>query len=64
MKPDVTVSQDASLFLFRLNTQRARDWAKDNVADDAQYFGGALVVEPRYAYTLAYGMADAGLTLA
>jgi hypothetical protein len=58
---DVTVENHGSLLLFRLNTDEAREWVDEYVADDAQYFGGALVVEPRYASNLANGMADDGL---
>lgn len=44
-------------------TQAARDWIADHVDDEAQYWGDALVVEPRYVEALATGMAEAGLTV-
>jgi hypothetical protein len=50
-----------TLFLFRLNTEKASDWVADNVQPDAQFFGDALVVEPRYARELASGMLADGL---
>jgi hypothetical protein len=44
-------------------SQAARDWIAENVSDDAQWFGGALMVEHRYASDLAEGMAGDGLEL-
>jgi len=49
--------------LFRLLTPAAQDFVDETVSGDAQYFGGALVVEPRYAQALAQGMIDAGLAV-
>lgn len=64
MSVDVTIENHSSLMLFRLHTDRAREWVDEFVSDDAQFFGGALVVEPRYASNLANGMADDGLEIA
>lgn len=50
-----------SLVLVVPLTQAARDWVTENVEETAQWFGGALVVEPRYAPTLVKGMRDDGL---
>lgn len=58
---DVTIEHVGSLMLFHLNTDAARDWVDEYVQDEAEFFGGALVVEPRYASNLANGMADDGL---
>jgi len=61
--PDVTVENHGTVFLFNLLTDAARAWVEENVPDDAQYFGGALAVEPRYARDLAQGMIDDGMTV-
>ena len=61
--PDVSVENHGSLFLFRLHSEAAREWVDANVPDDAQYFGGALAVEHRYAHDLAEGMQADGLAL-
>ena len=58
---DVTIENHGSLMLFRLRTVEAEQWVEAFVSDDAQFFGGALVVEPRYAADLANGMENDGL---
>ena len=62
--PDATVEYHGSLALVRHHTSRARDWLHDNVSDNAQYFGAALVVGPRYVAGLVDGMIAAGLVIA
>jgi hypothetical protein len=46
-----------------MNTPAAHAWVSDNVQDNAQFFGDALVVEPRYARDLAAGIIEAGLAV-
>jgi hypothetical protein len=58
---DISIENHFSLFLVRLNSQTAVDWASENVQPDAQYFGDALVVEPRYVETLTASMTADGL---
>jgi hypothetical protein len=43
---------------------KASAWVEDNVAGEAQFFGNALVVEPRYVADLVAGMREAGLEVA
>ena len=62
--PDFLVENHGSIFLFRMNTPAAVEWVSQNVQEDAQFFGDALVVEPRYAANLAAGMREAGLVIA
>ncbi len=47
--------------LFDLLTPAAEWWVEEHVDPEAQWFAGALVVEHRYAYDLARGMAGDGL---
>mgnify|MGYP001354190035 CR=1 FL=1 len=61
--PDCAVESHGTIFLFRLLSEAARRWVCDNVAGDPQYWGGALVVEHRYAQELAHGMSLDGLRL-
>lgn len=61
---DVFICQHGSIALMRLETENARNWVRDNVSDEAQYFGAALVVEPRYVQAIAEGMVSAGLEVA
>ena len=58
---DVLVSNHGSIFTFALLTDAAKDWVGEHVDPDAQYFGGALVVEHRFAQDLADGMQGDGL---
>jgi len=58
---DVTVTNEGSIFLFTPHTDTARNWIMENVSDEAQFFGDALVVEHGYAYDLAEGMQADGL---
>jgi hypothetical protein len=61
--PDVLVRDAFTLILFCPLTPRAKSWVDENVQSDAQWFGNALCVEPRYAWALAEGMRDSGLVL-
>ena len=60
---DVHVVNHGSLFAFELLTAASREWVDENVSDEAQFFGGALMVEHRYAQDLAQGMLNAGLAV-
>ncbi len=62
--PDVLVNNVGTLYTFCPLTLRAKEWIDDNIQDDAQWFGHALIVEHRYAWGLAQGMKDDGLVLA
>ena len=62
-QPDVLVNNVGTLYTFCPLTLRAKEWINDNIQDDAQWFGHALIVEHRYAWGLAQGMKDSGLIL-
>lgn len=61
--PDVSIENHGSIMLFRLLTPAATEFVDEHVSEDAQFFGGALCVEPRYAQDLAEGMIEAGLAV-
>lgn len=61
MNRDATLQVEGSICLLHLHTQSAREWVDENVDEDAQFFGGALVVEPRYVADLLEGMMAYGL---
>lgn len=61
---DVTVENHGSLVLFRPHTDAARTWVEDHVDDGAQWFGGALVVEPRYAMPFTEALMESGFIVA
>ena len=58
---DVHVVNHHSIVLFHLNTPEASRWVEENVTHEAQFFGTALVVEPRYVAALVAGMREDGL---
>jgi len=58
---DVHIVNHGSIVLFHLNTPEASAWVEENVTREAQFFGTALVVEPRYVAALVAGMREAGL---
>jgi hypothetical protein len=58
---DIIVENYGSLFLVRPMTKDGTVWLESNVEESAQWFGGALVVEPRYLTDLLAGAVDAGL---
>jgi hypothetical protein len=58
---DVVVMDHGSVWLVHPHTERAKHWLGTNVALDAQYFGGNLVVEHRFIADLVDGMALHGL---
>jgi len=62
-KPGITdfvFSDNGSLWLCRPTNQEARQHLEENVSDEAQWFGGALVVEPRYVEGLVEGLVENG----
>lgn len=62
-QPDVSVTNEGTIFLFTANTEAAREWISEQVQADAHWFCDALAVEHRFACDLARGMAEDGLTL-
>jgi len=58
---DVYVENHGSIFLVRPVSNSACDWLTENVSEESQYFGNALVVEHRYIEALIHGLQEAGL---
>ena len=52
-----------TLILIRPLTDRVEEWLREHVSEDAQYFGNALVVEPRYLASLVEGMFEEGFAV-
>ena len=59
---DFSIRDEGSIVLFEPLNDDARDHLTENVQEDAQWWGGALVVEHRYARDLVNGLASAGFT--
>lgn len=62
-KSDIFIENHFSLFLVWPLSSRAENWIEENVSHDCQWFGMALVVEPRYLRALIEGMLADGLSL-
>jgi len=58
---DIAVENHGSLFLFRPMSDQGAAWLAENLDPQAQRFGDAYVVEPRYAYEIGFGAQHAGL---
>lgn len=63
LTPDVTTINHGTLIGFTPKSEEARRWIESNVSDDSQWFGGALMVEARFADTLREGMEGDGLVV-
>ena len=61
---DARIENHGSIALLRPLTDAARDWLRDNIGDEAQYFGTALVIEPRYVEHIVEGATADGLVIA
>jgi len=64
IKRDFRVENHGSIILVRALTSACEAWLNENVGEESQYFGGALVVEPRYASDLVAGLFEAGFEVA
>ena len=58
---DVRIENHGSLFLVHPLTPCATQWIQENILEESQSFGDALVVEPRYIEVLVQGMVNDGL---
>lgn len=60
---DFTVTADASLAIITPNTDQAKDWWEENVADDAIRYGDGYAVEINYIRTICEGILMEGMTI-
>jgi hypothetical protein len=62
---DVTVVNEGSIVLFTLETEAAKFWWDENVAETLEFGGNIFckVVEWRYAAAIVEGLADAGFNV-
>ena len=58
--PDFILENHGSIWLVRPQSEPAREHLAENVSDEAQWFGDALVVEPRYVEGLVNGLRNNG----
>ena len=60
---DVELEFHGTINLLRPLSPQAASWIDENIADEAQWFGTALAVEPRYCPDIVAGMIDDGLAV-
>lgn len=58
---DFAVENHGSIFLLRPLSAEALSWIELHIPDDAQFFGPAVVVEPRYIGHIVEGIEGDGL---
>lgn len=61
---DIRVENHGSIVLLQPLTPEGRDWLEETTDPDATWYGGALVVEPRYVDPILSGARDDGLEVA
>jgi hypothetical protein len=59
---DIIYQNHGSIILMFAETDAAREWVADHLPDDAQTFGAAICIEPRYFGDIAYGAQEDGLS--
>ncbi len=60
---DFVFTNHGSLFLCAPQNDAARVHLEENVSEEAQWWAGALVVEPRYAADLAVNLQEEGFSV-
>lgn len=61
---DLLFENHGSLFLIRPVSPGGQSWLDENIGDDAQVFGNAIVCEPRYVEAIFDGAMNDGLVCA
>lgn len=61
--PDFYVQNEGSIVLLFPNTSDAHAWIDARVDDTAQWFGRAVIVEPRYIADIVAGAQADGFTV-
>ena len=64
-RPDVTVRNEGTIFLFTLHTPAVEEWVETHVQlEDWNTFGGSsFAVEHRFARDLAHGLQQVGFVV-
>jgi len=63
MEADFRIQNYGSIFLFDPQNATAEEHLRENVEEEALWFCGALVVEPRYASALAAALLTNGFKI-
>jgi hypothetical protein len=60
---DIRVDNHGSIVIFVPLTEAGEEWMGEHLPEDAQRWGGGIVVEPRYALDIVHGAVEDGLKL-
>lgn len=60
---DVLFENHGSICILQPLTEDGRVWIEANVQSDRMFYGGGLVVEPRYVDVIVNGMINDGLSV-
>ena len=61
-KPDISTSDEGTIFRLTPNTQAGKEWVKDNlILEDYQKLGDSVAVEARYIVDIIEGAREDGL---
>ena len=63
MNPDFSVENHLTIVMLRPLSDAARNWVEENLPEDRQTFGNAVVIEHRFAADILRGIVNDGLTL-
>lgn len=58
---DLSIQNEGSIYLLRSHTDAGKAWIEEHIPEDAQTFGGAIVVEHRFIEDIAAGAINDGL---
>ena len=58
---DFSVQNEGTIFLLIPHTDSAKAWIEEHILEDAQRFGGSVVVEHRYILDIVNGIKNDGL---
>jgi len=58
---DIQIENHGSIVMLHMLTTTAKEWVKEHTGEEAQFFGNALVVEPRYVRDIIQGAINDGL---
>lgn len=58
---DLYIQNEGSIFLVRATSEVGQDWLDEHISQEAQTFGGAIVVEHRFIVDILRGATGDGL---
>ena len=60
---DLAFDNHGSIWLMQALTTAGQAWVDEHISEEAMWFGGAIVGEPRYVEAIVIGAQDVGLVV-